>query len=122
MKHIPKHNIYEVPERYFDDLSERIIHKKRTLRRQRWYTQIAAAALLIIGTVVFISIKDPVMNEITLQAEMDQEVELYINSGYWDEEDVLILSENPDELLDAIIAEEWSGDSIKEDETEEEFW
>jgi predicted HNH restriction endonuclease len=122
MKHIPKHNIYEVPERYFDDLSERIIHKKRILRRQRWYTQIAAAALLIIGTVVFISIKDPVMNEITLQAEMDQEVELYINSGYWDEEDVLILSENPDELLDAIIAEEWSGDSIKEDETEEEFW
>jgi hypothetical protein len=53
---------------------------------------------------------------------MDQEVELYIDSGYWEAEDVLVLSEDPDELLDLIIAEEWSGYPLSEEQLESEFW
>ncbi|MEX2593189.1 MAG: hypothetical protein WD426_10460 [Anditalea sp.] len=121
MKHIPKYNIYEEPEGYFDNLSERIIHKRSILNRQMLYTRMAAAAVLVIGIALFI-FKKPIINEVSLQAEMDQEVELYINSGYWNAEDVLIFSENPDELLDAIIAEEWSTYTIKEDSIEEEIW
>lgn len=115
MKHLAKYNVFVEPEGYFDNLSDRIIYKRRTLSRQKWYTQVAAAALVVIGMFIFIY-KTSIINENTLQAQIEQEVELYINSGYWDAEDMLDFSENPDELLDAIIAEEWSGYPIDEEE------
>lgn len=121
MKQIQKRNIYEVPEGYFENLPERIIQRRRTLDKRMLYAHIAVAAVLVIGMALFIFQKSEV-HEVTLQAQMEQEVELYINSGYWDAEDVLIFSENPDELLDEIIAEEWSGYTVNEEQLEEESW
>src|SRR5690606_6401862 len=106
MKQIPKHNIYKVPEGYFEALPERILLVKKVKARQVFLSRMAAAAVLVIGIAVFIF--RPPYSETTLQAEMDQEVEFYINSGIWNAEDVLSFSENPDELLDIIIAEEWA--------------
>lgn len=113
MKQIPKHNIYKVPEGYFEALPERILRSKKTKARQVFLSRMAAAAVLVIGIAVFIF--RPSFNEATLQAEMDQEVEFYINSGIWNAEDVLSFSENPDELLDVIIAEEWASYNFSDD-------
>jgi len=106
MNKIPKHNIYNVPEGYFEALPERIVRVKNAKNRQVFFTRMATAAILVIGVAVFIF--KPPFSEVSLQAEMDQEVEYYINSGIWNAEDVLSFSENPDEILDVIIAEEWA--------------
>src|SRR5690606_39500721 len=94
MKQIPKHNIYKVPDGYFEALPERILRSKKTKARQVFLPRMAAAAVLVIGIAGFIF--RPSFNEATLQAEMDQEVEFYINSGTGNAEDVLSCSENPD--------------------------
>ncbi|HLU88272.1 MAG TPA: hypothetical protein VKZ51_00460 [Cyclobacteriaceae bacterium] len=120
MKKIPKHNIYTAPEGYFESLTDRVFRRKKTQQQQRLIVRIAAAAVFIIGMVLF-SVRQPGVNEGNFQSLYDQEVELYINSGIWDAEDVLLLAENPDELLDDIIIEEWSAYGIDEHPTEEEF-
>ena len=123
MNHIPKYNIFKEPEGYFDTFHDRIIHKKKIRGKQVMLNRMAAAAVLIIGIIfIFFTYQQPAISETAFQAQLDQEVELYINSGYWDAEDVLILSEDPDALLDVIIAEEWSGYSINEDQLENEIW
>src|SRR5690606_12686780 len=107
MRNIPKHNIYTDPEGYFETLPERIFRRKRRQKQQAMFVRFATAAVFVIGIAWFV-FRQPSINETNLQALYDQEVELYINSGIWDAEDVLLFSEDPDELLDAIIMEEWS--------------
>lgn len=114
MNKIPKNNIYQVPEGYFETLPDRIIRTRKAKTRQTFIYRMAAAAVLAIGVALF-TIKISFVNEVTFQAEIDQEVEFYINSGYWDAEDVIGFSDNPDELLDIIIAEEWSGYTITDE-------
>src|SRR5690554_5512253 len=104
---MPKNNIFKAPEGYFDALPERIMGAKKSQATQVFLARVAAAAILVVAMFLFIY-NQPVPNDTALQTVMDQEVEFYINSGYWNAEDVLGFSENPDELLDLIIAEEWS--------------
>jgi hypothetical protein len=120
MNEIPKYDIFKEPEGYFNNLPQRIIHKKRLEDRKILFIRIASAAVLVIAAALFI-FKQSEINENALQAEMDQEIELYINSGYWNAEDVLSFTEDPDELLDIIIAEEWSGYALDEDQIAEEM-
>lgn len=83
--------------------------------------RLAAAAVLAIGISLAIFLPGSI-SESNFQTQLDQEVELYINSGYWEAEDVLVLSEDPDELLDLIIAEEWSGYPLGDEQVENEIW
>lgn len=121
MNQIPRKKIFQEPEGYFDNLHERILDKKRVREKQVMLYRLAAAAVLVIGMAVFV-FQPPTVPDATFQAQLDQEVELYISSGYWEAEDVLGLSEDPDALLDLIITEEWSGYSISEDQLENEIW
>ena len=105
---MPKNNIFKAPEGYFNTLPERIIGAKKNQATQIFLARVAAAAILVVAMFLFIY-NQPIPNNAALQSVMDQEVEFYINSGYWNAEDVLGFSEDPDELLDLIIAEEWSG-------------
>lgn len=107
MNQIPKKNIFIAPEGYFDALPKRIIGGKKNQATQVFLARVAAAAILVVAVFLFIY-NQPAPNNAALQSVMDQEVEFYINSGYWNAEDVLGFSEDPDELLDLIIAEEWS--------------
>lgn len=115
MNNIPKYDFYKVPDGYFETLPDRIMHTKKAKARKVLIYRMASAAVLAVGLTFFV-VKFAFVNDLTLQAEMDQEVEFYINSGYWDADDVISFSENPDELLDRIIAEEWSGYTITDDQ------
>ena len=115
MNKTPKNNIYEVPEGYFDSLSDRIIRKKNSKARQAFIYRLTAAAAIAVGFALF-AVKLSLVPDVSFQTEIDQEVEFYINSGYWGAEDVISFSDNPDELLDRIIAEEWAGYDITDEQ------
>lgn len=107
MKNIPKENIFQVPEGYFDTLAQRTRHRKRESKsRQVWLSGIAAAAVLAVGMFFAIS-HDTSFEETNLQSNLDHDIELFISAGYWDELDILGMAENPNDLLDEIIASEW---------------
>lgn len=120
MENFPKQNIYKEPDGYFNNLSSRIIYKQKARRRQTVFIRIAAAAVLVVGIALFVT-RQPPLNTENLQAQIDGEVELFISSGYWDADDVLSLTDNPDDLLDSIIEEEWSG-YVVDDSVEHEIW
>ena len=107
MTNLPSQNIFKEPEGYFDDLFEKIQSKKHARENRVRVYRFVAAAVLVIGISLAVFIPGSI-SETTFQTQLDEEVELYINSGYWEAEDVLVLSVDTDELLDLIIAEEWS--------------
>lgn len=111
----PGNNIYKVPEGYFESLPDRLIRKRKAKARTAFIYRMVAAAVVAIGLVLF-AVKLSFVTDVTFQAEIDQEVEFYINSGYWGAEDVIGFSDNPDELLDRIIAEEWSGYDLSDEQ------
>ena len=121
MKNIPSQNIFKEPEGYFDDLFERIQHKNNARKHIVLVYRLAAAAVLLIGLSLALFLPGSI-SETSFHTQLDQEVELYINSGYWEAEDVLVLSEDPDELLDLILAEEWSDFPLGDEQFEEETW
>lgn len=107
MKDIPKENIFKVPEGYFDTLAQRTRQRKRERKsRQVWLSGIAAAAVLAVGMFFAIS-NETSFEDINFQSNVDQDIELFISAGYWDELDILGMAENPNDLLDEIIASEW---------------
>ena len=108
MKNIPKENIFQVPEGYFDTLAQRTRQRKRNRKsRQVWLgSSIAAAAVLAVG-MFFAIYQDTSFEDLNFQSNLDQDIELYISAGYWDEFDILGMADNPNELLDEIIASEW---------------
>jgi hypothetical protein len=58
----------------------------------------------------------------SLEADLEQEIDLYISSGYWQAEDILSFSENPNLILDEIIEEEWGGVENSQTDTDTEEW
>jgi hypothetical protein len=123
MKNFPKTNIFHEPPGYFDRLPDEILARKDRKSRQVFLTRmVAAAAVLLMGLAVVFNIfwSDP---QTSNYAEaVDTEVEIYISSGYWQAEDILLMSENPDEILDEIIASEWVAFYPENDFPEEEWW
>lgn len=108
MKNLPDHNVFKTPEGYFENLPARILEKKKN-RKSILISMVrmtAAAAVVIIG-VFFFAIKNDVIIDQSIEANLDQEIDLYISSGLWEAEDILTFSENPDLILDEIIGEEW---------------
>jgi hypothetical protein len=108
MKKLPKENIFQVPEGYFENLPQRTIQRKRERKtKQVWLSGIAAAAVLTIG-MFFAIFQETSFEDVNFQSKIDQDIELFISAGYWDEVDILGMAENPNQLLDEIIASEWN--------------
>jgi hypothetical protein len=108
MKNIPNKNIFTEPEGYFDTLSDNIIARRKNHVRQAYIFRAAVAAILLIGLsfmLVLLQPKDPVYQ--AMDIELQEEVELYISSGHWQAEDVLLMSDDPDFILDQIIEMEY---------------
>ena len=124
MKNLPKTNIFRTPEGYFEKLPEEILAKnqKRKTRSIALMSSIAAAAMILLGLVLFVFNNETDTNS-SLEANLNQEIDLYINSGYWQAEDILSFADNPDSILDEIISLEWGSFEYENpDEQEEELW
>jgi hypothetical protein len=124
MKNLPKNNIFQTPEGYFDKLPEEILEKnqRRKIRSITIISSLAAAAVIILGMFLFV-LKNDVNPNNSLEANLDQEIDLFINSGYWQAEDILSFADNPDSILDEIITFEWGSYEYENtDQTEEDWW
>lgn len=105
---MPKQNIFETPDNYFDGLSNRTVEVYRAKKsRQAWINGMAAAAVFVIGIMIGVFQKNNIDSQSYL-SNMDETMELYIQSGYWNEEDILSLADNPNDLLDQMLMEEWA--------------
>lgn len=103
MQKLPKIQDLKVPEDYFDNLPDDIMDKIAPQRSIYWMKYAAAVAILVVSLGVW------QFNSSDSQYEavsMDEEVNLFIESQYWTAEDVLSMVDNPEEILDQIIAEE----------------
>lgn len=124
MENLPNKDIFKTPEGYFEELPDKILarHHKEKSRSLSLVTRYAAAAVVVIGVGIFALFN---MNEQDkmLQSNLNDEINLYINSDYWQAEDVLGLADNPDNILDEIILTEWGNYEWEdEDEFENEMW
>jgi len=103
MQKIPKIKDFKVPEAYFDNLPGNIMERITPQRSIHWMKYAAAAAVLVVSLGVWqFNISHSQFDSLI----MDEEVNFYIESQFWTAEDVLSMVENPDEILDQIIAEE----------------
>lgn len=123
MKNIPDKNIFTEPEGYFDKLSEVIITRRKKQVRQVYILRSAVAAILLIGLSFMFVLHQA--EEPTYQAfdqGIDDEVELYISSEYWQAEDILLLSDDPNGILDQIIVMEYVAYMPEPDPLDDDFW
>ena len=106
MKPLHKTPPFAVPEGYFEALPDQILRRKNTPTPKSYLPSAAAvAALLVVGMGLW---QNQLTNQETLPLTLEEEAMLYIDSEQWSTEDVLSLSENPNELLDQIIEEEFA--------------
>ena len=117
MQKIPKQQLFQVPENYFEELPEKIMARASRPKPSRNWTWAAAAAVLL-GVGLW-QAGEFTTNPSTI-ISADEEALLYIESEQWNAEDVLSLSDNPNELLDQIIEEELAKSEPLW--TEEETW
>jgi len=123
MKQTPKKHIFTEPEGYFDKLAEEIINRRKKQVRQVYMMRAAVAAILLIGlSFIFVLYQPQEPSYQTLDLGIDEEVELYISSGYWQAEDVLLLSDDPNSILDEIIEMEYLAYMPDPDPIDDDFW
>lgn len=103
MEKLPKLKEFTPPAGYFEALPEEIL-RKSTRKSPNTYLKYAAAALVLLSLGLW---QFGNMGHQTEQLSLDEEALLYIESNQWTAEDVLSLSENPNEILDSIIQEEF---------------
>ena len=103
MQKIPKIKDFKAPDNYFDSLPDNIMDRINPNRSINWMKYAAAAAVFVVSLGVW------QFNSYNSEVEaysMDEEVNPYIESQFWTAEDVLSMVDNPEEILDQIIAEE----------------
>ncbi len=117
MEILPKLQEFKAPEGYFENLPDRILQKSKRKRTSTFIGYAAAASVLItLGVWQFGLFSTP-----TVPLTLEEEALLYIESNQWSSEDVLGLSENPNEILDQIIEDEFGPDDLPL-EVEDENW
>lgn len=124
MKNLPKSNIFQTPNGYFEKLPEEILLRNNRMKTRSFtlMSTIAAAAVIVLGIFLFVLMNDINPNT-SLEANLDQEIDLYINSGYWQAEDILSFADNPNSILDEIITMEWGTyESEITDQIDEDWW
>lgn len=117
MKNIPKENIFKEPEDYFNNLPDQILNaysEEKTPIYRMLTTWAAVAAVVVLGIALFVYTGKNLAEQ-NLQATLEPEIELYISSGYLEAEDVLIISDDPNEILDMIILSEWSDHDLNDE-------
>lgn len=120
---LPKKNIFLSPEGYFEKLPEEILARVNQdyAQTRHWLWYGAAAAVVACGLLLTLLVQRTPESELNLEAQLAPEIEMYINAGHWQAEDILTFSDNPNDLLDAILLSEWGpNDAI--DDTQEEWW
>ena len=117
MEKLPELKKFTVPDGYFDQLPDQILDSMKAPQKNTW-VRYAATIALIISSGLWILLSQG--NEIQ-QLSLEEEVNLYIDSQYWTAEDVLSMAENPDEILDQIIYEEFPEDAELWDD-EDQTW
>ena len=116
MHQLPKQKPFTTPDNYFEELPDRILSQVKDKNSSpNWYWAAAAVALLSLGWWQFGG-----TNSTSLPLTTEEEVLLYIESGHWSAHDVLSLAEDPNQLLDQIIEEEYAKTAPLW--TEEETW
>lgn len=123
MENLEKKNIFKAPDGYFESLPDRIMEKHSEEKtRSIFRISFAAAAIILLSFSLFI-FKYDTAEPNQFEANLEEEVNLYINAGHWNVEDILSLSENPNGLLDEIITAEWSEYQTEDEgQLEEELW
>ncbi|GHB49279.1 hypothetical protein [Mongoliitalea lutea] len=122
---LPKHpytNFNQAPKGYFESLPDKIIQRRRASTkkmRQIWLAASLSAAMVLLG--VFFWNQDEIPYD-NFDNNLSTEINFYINSDYWQAEDILNLSDNPNQLLDDLIASEWDFFDDYEDDEFDEFW
>ena len=96
----PNKNIFQTPEGYFNRLPEEILQKSRQRQRSARisYWSAAAAAVVVLGIALSIFWKGSLESEFDLEANLQPEIEMYINAGYWRTEWGTV--SDPDESLE----------------------
>ena len=115
MNQLPKLKDFQVPEDYFDRLPDQIVTREKS-RKISFPVKYAAAAAIVIG--LGLSWQFGILTPDSPALSIDEEAQLYIESQVWTSEDVLSLTDDPNALLDQIIAEEMptSEDTWTEDD------
>jgi hypothetical protein len=106
MKSFPKTHPFAVPEGYFEALPDQIIRRKNMPAPKSYLGWAAAAAAVLLLSVGLWQTQ--LNDQEPLPLTLEEEALLYIESEQWSTEDVLSLSEDPNELLDQIIEEEFA--------------
>lgn len=103
MGKLPKIEEFKIPEDYFELLPDQIIGSIKPNQSNTWIRYAATIALILSAGTWFLFSPEIKPKELSLE----EEVNLYIDSQYWTAEDVLSMADNPDEILDQIINEEF---------------
>lgn len=103
MEKLPKIDEFKTPEGYFEQLPDQILDSLQPKQNLSWMKYAAAVVIFLSAGIWALAPFEQEYVELTL----DQEVNLYIDSQYWTAEDILSMSENPNELLEQIIEEEY---------------
>lgn len=111
MNQLPQLKDFKAPDGYFEQLPDQIIGQIKPSKSLSWVKYAAAAALVLgLGILWQLDVFQPEPEPLSLE----EEVNLYIDSQYWSDEDVLSLAEDPEAVLDEILTEELPA--------EEELW
>ena len=122
MEKLPKNDIFQTPEDYFMGLPDAIFNRQRARKAEFkiWIASASAAAVLVLG-LVFAPLLTNDKTSPNLGTSISEEIDFYIESGYFQAEDILTLSEDPNDILDEILSNEWAYDLGEENE-EEGWW
>ncbi|MHA7128258.1 hypothetical protein [Algoriphagus namhaensis] len=104
MNHLPKSANFKTPKGYFDELPDRILAKNSMQNPWRTWSKYAAGIALI-ASLGWWFWPNPSSQTDEMLA-LDSEVSLYIESQYWTAEDILSLSDDPEMILEEVVAEE----------------
>ncbi|WP_291782637.1 hypothetical protein [Cecembia sp.] len=123
MEKFSKKEIFKTPDNYFDGLQETIVsrYEGEKVRQISLFKRYAAAAIVVLGFAVYF-INQTSEPNFTAFSGLQQEIDVYINSDYWQAEDILMLAENPNSILDEIIRNEWSDYDWELDDLENNIW
>ena len=122
---IPKGNIFRVPEGYFESLPDQIMAKKlQNKQHTTWISGVAAAITVILTSLLFFKLLIEPTAEPAPPSTLavDEEIEMLIDRGHWNAEDVLSLSDDPNVILDELLYEHWRSYPLSESDLEEELW
>ncbi|WPR77618.1 hypothetical protein [Algoriphagus sp. NG3] len=103
MNKLPDIKDFKAPEDYFESLPDRIISRIPRQQSVNWFRYAAVIAILLVSWGVW---QHNTSRTDMQLISLDEEVNLYIESQYWTAEDILSMVDNPEEILDQIIAEE----------------